>query len=155
MNTKHVINLLLGATFATFSLVACNKDDDATPLPEKVQKLLKADWKIDNITVPSKTNPAEDSTLLNACMADDIIKFSTVGYDFQDAANKCDTSVFPYFKGSFTFDVAQDSIFLSTANVNKPIRWKVALLTDTELRINWWDSISPTNKQLKTIKMKH
>jgi hypothetical protein len=156
MNTKDIFGLVCAGIISSATFVACNKDESTPqPVPEKVKKLVKSAWKINNITVPSKVNPAEDSTLLKACMADDLINFTLTGYDFQDGAVKCDTTIFPYNKGNWVYRTDIDSLYLSTSVANKDIRWKVAEVTDTTLRINWLDSISPASKQVKTIRFKH
>lgn len=155
MVKKHLLGLLCAGAITSASFVACNKDNEPAPLPAKVQKLINANWKINNITVPSANVPAEDSTLLQACTNDDVIIFGLTGYDFQDGAVKCDSAIFPYNKNDWNYDIVNDSLFLATGTPGKIIRWKVAELTDTDLRITWFDSISPTSKQLKTIRFKH
>jgi hypothetical protein len=156
MKKKHVLGLAFAGIIGSATLVACNKNDsDPQPLPEKVQKLVKANWKIVDITVPSLETAGEDSSLLKPCMADDIISFTTTGYDFQDGTNKCDSTIFPYAKNAWNYNTVNDSLLLGTSVANKVVRWKVATITDSTLRINWLDSISPTNKQVKTIKFKH
>ena len=156
MKTKHILGLVFAGIIGSATLVACNKDNsDAPPLPPKIQQLINANWKINNITVPSKVNPAEDSTLLQACTNDDVVIFAITGYDFQDGATKCDSTIFPYNKGAWNYNLATDSLLLGTAVANKVVRWKVTELTDTTLRVKWLDSISPTNKIVKTIKFKH
>ena len=72
---------------------ACKKDEK--PAPSKASKLL-FNWKITNITIPKVSQPNTDSTIYKACMSDDLVKFTNTGFDFQDGATKCDSTIFNY-----------------------------------------------------------
>ena len=131
--------------------VACNNPDPA-PIPEKIQKLIKADWKIKNITVP-KNSSSGDSSILNTCTSDDLITFGSNGvFDFQDGTVKCDTTSFNYSKGYWGYDLNNDSIQLAVITpASRYVSWKVQTLNDSVLQVNYIDSLTPANKILKTI----
>ncbi len=138
---------------AGLMLVACKKDDNPAP-PDKASKLL-FNWKITNITTPKAGQPDTDSSIFKACMTDDLIKFSNTGFDFQDATNKCDSTIFFYSRGSWAYKTATDSIQLAATTPAKYIAWKVITLNDTLLQVRYTDSINPINKINKTISFKH
>lgn len=142
------------ALFATATIVftACKKDDDTPGTAEK----LKYNWKITNISTTKVNDPATDSTLFKACMNDDIIAFASTGFDFQDGATKCDSSIFNYSKGAWAYKPAGDSILLA-ANVpaNKYTSWKIVTLNDSVLKVRYTDSTNPAKKFVKTLSFKH
>lgn len=137
---------------ACILLVACDKDDE--PVPGKASKLV-FNWKITNITTPKVGQPNSDSTLLKACMSDDIVKFTTAAFDFQDGTTKCDSTIFNYAKGTWAYKVASDSIQLFSAAPAKYTSWKVLTLNDSMLLVRYVDSANPAKKILKTISFKH
>lgn len=153
MKTISILKFLAVVVCCTAVFAAC-KDNDTDPVPDKVKKLMH-DWKITAISVPKSGAPETDSSLLKTCMADDIIKFNSTGFDFQDGANKCDTSIFYYSKGSWAYDLGADSIKLGATNPVKYRSWKVILLNDSVMRVKFVDSISPNYKPTKTISFKH
>ncbi len=146
----------MAATIATSTLfLACEKDETtSTPVPDQVKKLMY-DWKITNITTPKKTDPNTDSVISKSCMSDDIIKLMSTGFDFQDGTNKCDSTVFPYSKGAWAYDLAKDSIRLGSSTPQKYFSWKVIKLNDSVLQVKYIDSTTPSNKLTKTISFKH
>jgi hypothetical protein len=144
------------ALFVTAAVVltACKKDDD-NPVPGPVAKLM-FNWKITDISTPKANDPATDSTLLKPCMADDIIKLSNTGFDFQDGANKCDSTIFNYSKGGWAYKTTGDSIQLAaTSPAAKYTSWKIVTLNDSILKVRYTDSTNPAKKILKTISFKH
>ena len=145
---------MLALVIAAGSLfVACNKDDNPTPVPDKVKKLM-VDWKIDNIVTPKKNQPEVDSVILKACMTDDIIRFNNSGFDFQDGTAKCDSTVFNYAKWIWAYKIVEDSIQLGATVPAKYWSWKVITLNDSVLKVKYIDSANPANKMLKTISFK-
>ena len=153
MKKTNILKMLAGAFCCTAVFVACSKDPvDNTP--DKVKKLM-TDWKITAISVPKAGAPETDSSLLKTCMGDDIIRFNAAGFDFQDGANKCDSSIFYYSKGSWAYDLAADSIKLGATNPVKYRSWKVITLNDSILKVKFIDSLNPANKVTKTISFKH
>lgn len=134
--------------------MACNKDNNPAPLPEPLQKLM-FDWKITSITTPKKTDPSTDSVISKTCMTDDVIRFSSTGFDFQDGTNKCDSTVFPYSKGIWAYDLAKDSIRIGAITPQQYISWKVLKLNDSVLQVKYVDSLDTEDKITKTISFKH
>lgn len=138
---------------ATVVFAACKKDE-APAVPDKASKLMFS-WKITAITIPKVGQPSTDSSIYKTCMSDDIIKFSTAGYDFQDGTIKCDSAAFHYSKGSWAYKIAADSIQLSSTTPVKYAAWKVLTLNDSSLVVRYTDSINPVTKIIKTISFKH
>ena len=134
--------------------MACNKDDNPAPVPDKVKKMM-FDWKITNITTPKKNQPEVDSVILKTCMSDDIIRFNATGFDFQDGTTKCDSSIFYYSKGGWAYKLVEDSIQLGATTPAKYLSWKVITLNDSILMVKYTDSLNPANKISKTISFKH
>jgi hypothetical protein len=153
MKKTNIVKLLAGLFCCTAIFVACSKDPVDTT-PAKVKKLM-FDWKITAISVPKSGAPTTDSSLLKACMSDDIVRFNSTGFDFQDGASKCDTSIFYYSKGAWVYDLAADSIKLGATNPIKYRSWKVITLNDSILKVKFVDSLNPANKLTKTISFKH
>jgi hypothetical protein len=152
MIKKSLLKFLSGSIVTCLVLVACNKDDN--PYNDKERKMMH-NWRITNITVPKSGDPATDSTVLKTCMNDDLIKFVNSGFDFQDGTNKCDSSIFRYAKGSWSYKTAGDSIQLFSTNPAKYTAWKILVLNDSILQVKYTDSVVPTNKVTKTISFKH
>jgi hypothetical protein len=153
MKKINILKLLAVALCCNAMFIACSKDPvDSTP--EKVKKLMH-DWRITGISVPKAGQPEADSSLLKTCMTDDIVRFTTAGFDFLDGANKCDSSIFYYSKGNWAYDLAADSIKLGATNPGKYRSWKVITLNDSILRVKFIDSLNPANKLTKTISFKH
>jgi len=153
MKKISILKFLTVAVCCSTIFIAC-KNNDTDPVPDKVKKLMH-DWKITSITVPKASAPETDSSLLKTCMADDIIQFNSTGFDFQDGAIKCDTSIFYYSKGSWAYDLSADSIQLGATNPVKYRSWKVVLLNDSIMKVKFIDSLNPANKLTKTISFKH
>lgn len=152
MIKNNIIKLIAVTLSISAVLLACKKDDK--PVPSKASKLL-FNWKITNITTPKVGQPDTDSTLYKACMSDDIIKFTNTGFDFQDGATKCDSSIFNYAKGNWGYKIASDSIQLSSTSPAKYTSWKVITLNDSILQVRYTDSVNPLKKFNKTISFKH
>ena len=153
MTKRNIFKLFAVALASAALLQACDKDD-TPPMPEKARKLLY-NWKITAITTPSINQPGTDSSLLNACMTDDLIKFNTAGFDFQDGNTKCDSTVFYYSKGNWGYNVANDSIILNATTPVKYLSWKVITLNDSVLQVKYTDSLNVAKKISKTISFKH
>lgn len=153
MKKPGILNFLTAVVCCTALFAAC-KNNDTDPVPDKVKKLMQ-DWKITAISVPKSGAPETDSSLLKTCMADDIVRFNSAGFDFQDGANKCDTSIFYYSKGNWAYDLGTDSIRLGATNPVKYRSWKVILLNDSVMRVKFIDSTNPASKLTKTISFKH
>lgn len=152
MNKMTIVKSFLILLTASTILTSCDKDDDVTPDPAA---RLKFDWKIVDITTPKVNQPATDSSLLKACMSDDIVKFSNAGFDFQDGAAKCDSTIFPYAKGSWQYDLSNDSLRLAPTSVGKYMSWKITKLNDSVLTVRYTDSTNPAKKIAKSIYFKH
>lgn len=152
---KNNISKLI-ALFVTAGIVltSCDKDDDGTP--DQVRRMM-FNWKITDITTPKVNQPATDSSLYKACMADDVIKFSNTGFEFLDGANTCDTTIFPYAKGSWTYRLSGDSVQMASTQPapGRYSSWKVLTLNDTLLKVRYTDSTNPAKKIQKTISFKH
>jgi hypothetical protein len=145
------VTLILAASLI---FVACKKDDTSV-VPDKASKLMFS-WKITAITTPKAGQPEVDSSIYKACMSDDLIKFSNTGYDFQDGAIKCDSTIFRYSKGNWGYKIASDSIQLSsTTTPVKYASWKVLTLNDSVLLVRYTDSTNPVAKIVKTVSFKH
>lgn len=150
---KNIVKFLLAAIVSSTLFVACKKDDNTAPVPEKIKKLMNT-WKISNITTPKINQPDTDSSILKACMSDDIILFNNAGFDFMDGINKCDSSIFHYAKGSWTYQLTTDSIQLNATPPGKYVSWKVITLNDSLLLVKYTDSLNPVNKISKKILFK-
>jgi hypothetical protein len=153
MFKKQLLTFLFVSILGGLLLQSCKKDDNPTPIPDKIKKLMH-NWKITSITTP-KVGQDVDSVISKACMADDVIKFSTTGFDFQDGTNKCDSSVFYYSKGSWAYNIATDSIQLGATTPVKYMSWKVITLNDSIMQVKFTDSTIPAKKIQKTISFKH
>ncbi len=151
---KNIVKFLVAAMVSSALFMACKKDDNVTPVPDKVKKLM-ATWKISSITTPKINQPAVDSIISKACMSDDIILFNNAGFDFKDGTAKCDSSVFHYAKGSWVYQLTTDSIQLNATAPAKYVSWKVIILNDTLLQVKYTDSLNPANKVSKKISFKH
>ena len=154
MNKKNIAKLFAIILLSAGILQACKKDDNPPIVPDKVKKLL-FDWKITAITTPKVGQPDVDSALIKACMSDDIIRFNNTGFDFQDATTKCDSTVFPYSKGNWAYDLTKDSIQMLATTPAKYLSWKVITLNDSIMQIRYTDSLNPTKQISKTISFKH
>lgn len=153
MKQNNFLKSIVVVVASCLIFVACKKDDDINPVPDKASKLMFS-WKITNITVPKVGQPATDSTVYKTCMSDDIIKFTSTGYDFQDGTAKCDSTIFPYSKGNWAYKIAADSIQLSSTAPVKYASWKIVILNDSMLQVKYTDSINPAKKVNKTISFK-
>lgn len=152
MTKSNILKFIAVTLTASAMLVACKKDEN--PIPDKASKLMFS-WKITNITTPKLAQPETDSTLYKACMSDDVIKFTNTGFDFQDGATKCDSTIFNYAKGSWGYKIAADSIQLASTSPAKYTSWKVITLNDSILQVRYTDSVNPLKKINKTISFKH
>lgn len=150
------INIVKYAAVAvcSISLLAACKKDPVDNTPDKIKKMLYS-WKITGISVPKANQPDVDSSLFKPCMNDDIIKFNNTAFDFQDGTTRCDSTIFYYSKGSWSFDLVKDSIKLSATNPSKYVSWKVVTLNDSILKVRFIDSLNPARKLNKTISFKH
>ncbi len=138
---KNIVKFLVKAMVSSTLFGACKKDDSTTAVPDKVRKLMTT-WKISSISTPKINQPDTDSVITKACMSDDIILFSNVGFDFQDGTSKCDSSIFHYAKGNTTAPAKYAS-------------WKAITLNDTLMQIKYTDSLNPAKKGIKNISFKH
>lgn len=154
MIKKNIFLLFTAAIVGGVILQSCKKDDKPTPVPDKVVKLLH-DWKITDITTPKAAQADVDSSVVKTCSTDDIIKFSKTGFDFQDGATKCDSTIFPYSKGNWSYNLVTDSIQLNATTPAKYMSWKVIKLNDSIMQVRYTDSLNPLKKLLKTISFKH
>jgi hypothetical protein len=152
MNNK-IFQFLVIALVGGFLMQSC-KDDDDIPVNEKVRKA-SFNWKITSITTPKAGQPDTDSSLLKTCMSDDLIKFNSTGFVFDDGTAKCDSTVFYYSKGSWAYKLAEDSIQLNATTPSKYMSWKVLLLNDSIMKVRYIDSLNPAKKISKTISFKH
>lgn len=155
MKKQNLIKLILIAAAGSMAMMACN-NTDPVPLPEKLQKLIQTDWKINDITVPKKAAPGGDSSIRLTCMNDDLMLFGSNGiYDFQDGTAKCDSTAFKYSKGYWGYDLNNDSVQLAVITPTaKYVSWKVLTLNDSVLKVTYIDSTIPANKIIKTISFK-
>ncbi len=155
MKKKNISKVMAAIFVSAGLLLACKKDSNPTPVvPDKVKMILH-DWKITNITTPKIGQPGTDSSILKACMADDVVKFTITGFDFQDGAIKCDSTVFQYTKGAWAYDLNKDSIQLLATAPAKYLSWKVLTLNDSTMKVTYTDSLNPEKKIAKTISFKH
>lgn len=153
MNKNKFIKFFSIALIGAAVFQACKKDD-APAIPDKVKKVM-FDWQITNITTPKAGQPDVDSSLLKTCMSDDVISFTTTGFNFKDGTSKCDSTVFYYSKGDWAYNLANDSIQLNATTPAKYMSWKVVTLNDSVMKVRYTDSVNPANKILKTISFKH
>lgn len=151
---KNIFKFLVVLLSVNVLITSCDKDDNIPATPDKVKKMM-FDWKITAITVPKKTDASVDSSIIKTCSSDDLIKFNSSGFDFQDGTTKCDTSIFYYSKGAWSYDLTNDSIKLSATNPTKYMSWKVLTLNDSILKVKFIDSTNTANKLTKTVSFKH
>ncbi len=134
---------------------ACDKDDK--PVSAKERQLSAKEWKITDITRPKISNTSQDSSIMKACTGDDRLVFGINGnsrpFQLKDNTNKCDSTIFYYDNGSWAINGAQDQVQLTGARRTQ--KWKILLLNDSILRVQWRDSISTSNNVLKTISLKN
>lgn len=147
-NSKYLLVGLISLLF----MQACKKDNNGPDVPDKVKKLL-FNWRITGITTPSESGT--DSSISKACMSDDLIKFTQAGFDFDDGAAKCDSTLFFYSKGNWAYKLTDDSIQLAATTPSKYLSWKVLLLNDSIMKVRYTDSLNPAKKLVKTISFKH
>lgn len=149
---QRITSLLLAAALVT-TFVACDKDDNE--LPNQQERWITAkEWKIQDITRKSLANPNQDSSIIKECSGDDRLAFSA-NHNFQlkDGTTKCDSAIFKYDTGSWTYSPAQNQLVL-TGNI-KVQKWQVQTLNDSVMKVQWLDSIAVDNKVLKTIHLKN
>ena len=149
---KQPIAFLLMTSLLTTIIVGCDKEDTIPPSPHESLLTLR-EWKIVDITRKSLTNPEKDSSLLKTSNGDDRVKFFTNRqFDISDGTLKSDSTLL-YDKGSWSYVSTQNVIQL--AGTKRAQKWQVQLLNDTLLKVQWLDSVSATNKVLKTIQLKN
>ena len=154
MIKNSIANFIALTVVSAVVFTACKKDDDNN-VPDRAKKIMHT-WKITDITTPKVNQPATDSTIYKPCMADDLIKFSNTGFDFEDGATKCDSSIFHYAKGSWGYNAADSIQLLSTVpTAGKYTSWKIVTLNDSILQVKYTDSANPAKKMSKTISFKH
>ena len=146
-SSKYLLLLLTGLMM----MQACNKDDNPI-VPDKAKKLM-FNWRITGITTPSEGGT--DSSISKTCMTDDLIKFTQTGFDFDDGASKCDSTLFYYSKGNWAYKLTEDSIQLMATTPSKYLSWKVLELNDSIMKVRYTDSLNPAKKHVKTISFKH
>jgi hypothetical protein len=151
---KHLSNskLFFVALIGLSIMQACNKDNNGPQVPDKVKKLMY-NWHITDITVPRESGA--DSSISKTCTSDDLAKFTQAGFDFDDGAAKCDSTLFFYSKGNWTYKLTDDSIQLVATTPAKYLSWKVLLLNDSIMKVRYTDSLNPAKKLVKTISFKH
>lgn len=154
MIKNNISKLILLLVTAGAFLTACKDDDN--PQADRERKIMH-NWRMTAITTPKVGQPTVDSSISKPCMTDDLMKFSSAGFDFEDGATKCDTTIFPYSKGTWFYKLAGDSIQLlrSAPTPAKYTSWKVLLLNDSVMQVRYTDSTNPANKINKTISFKH
>ncbi len=152
MKNNNILKCIALFFAGGFILAACNKDDK--PAPDKTSKLLY-NWKITSIMTNKVGQTALDSSVFNACMNDDVVKFTSTGFDFQDGTVKCDSTVFKYSKGNWAYKIASDSIQLASTTPVKYASWKVLTLNDSILKVQYVDSTIPAKKVNQLVSFKH
>lgn len=147
MKTKHYLLAMCVLSITVFA--SCKKDKDEPRLNEKELLLTAHTWKVTSITVPKITNGEVDSTITTECSLLATVDFKT-GHTFEitDPEKNCDNTAVPYSKGTWTFTSVNDVL---TLKGSKEMSWKIATLSDTELKATFRDSISPEKIQIKTI----
>lgn len=156
---KQMIPKSLYATVVLAGLLAglqsCDKEE--TTLTAKEKQLTAREWKITDITRKKTTDPTQDSSIHKACTTDDRLVFSMNGnnrsFQLKDNTAKCDSAIFFYDNGNWAFNNLQDQIQLTGAKRTQ--QWKILLLNDSILRVQWRDSLSTTNNVLKIISLKN
>ena len=134
---------------------ACDKDDE--PVTAKEKQISAREWKITDITRPKILNISQDSSIMKACTGDDRLVFglngNTRSVQLKDNISKCDSTIFFYDNGSWAINGAQDQVQLNGAK--RIQKWKILLLNDSIMKVQWRDSISNSNNVLKTISLKN
>ena len=150
---KNYRKQIILAAFAGLSLVACNSNsDDYPPLHPMIQKITAHTWKVGSIYTPSKTNPAQDSSIAKACtISGALIGFNVQGiFQFQDnTAGGCDSTVLPYDAGYWGLKNTEDSLLF--AGIKKSQRMRLLKLTDDTLQVRFVDTLGVQNYVQKTI----
>jgi hypothetical protein len=147
----QILGTVLLSAFIILS--SCSKDEEPQ-LTQKDVQLTSKEWKITGITRKSIANPGEDSSILKTCSTDDRLLFAT-NHQFQlkDGTTKCDSAIFQYDAGSWSFSANQSVLALTGAKRNQS--WKILTLNDSTMKVEWLDSLSANNKVLKTIALKN
>lgn len=149
---KMKVSLL--AIAAAVALVSCEKDNNEPSPITKEQLLVTSEWKITDITRKSLTNILQDSSILKSCHTDDRFLFaSSKGFQFKDNTAKCDSLILQYDAGTWKFNNTQD--VLEITGQKKVQIWKVLTLNDSIMKVQWMDSVSASNKVLKTLSFKN
>lgn len=134
---------------------ACDKDDE--PVTAKERQISAKEWKITDITRPKILNTSQDSSIMKACTGDDRLVFgingNTRSFQLKDNTSKCDSTIFFYDNGNWAINGAQDQVQLNGARRTQ--KWKILLLNDSIMKVQWRDSISTSNNVLKTISLKN
>ncbi|HEX2534941.1 MAG TPA: lipocalin family protein [Chitinophagaceae bacterium] len=137
----------------TTGLVSCDKEDSQNQSTRERQ-LTAREWRITDITRKKVTNTTQDSSILKDCSADDRLSFTAgKAFNFKDNNTKCDTTIFQYDAGTWSLNSAQN--VLSLAGGIRTQKWTILSMNDSLMNVEWLDSIAPTNKVLKTIKLKN
>ena len=152
---KQTVFFFFFFLFTLTVFVACKKENKSLTTVEK--QLSAREWQITSITRPKISNPAEDSSIAKNCSTDDRLTFGINGnsrsFQFKDNSAKCDTTIFQYDNGAWLLNSSENNLQLNGAI--RLQNWKILLLNDSILKVQWLDSISTSNKVLKTITLKN
>ncbi len=148
MNFKNIIKGSFVLAIASFSLIACSKDDNDN-LPQKVKLLINKDWKIKKVNVIATDN--SETSVYKNCMTDDVLKFTTANYNFSDGTTACDSTILPYFASTYTINTTTDSLFLKAKTTNHIQKMKITKLTADSLIVRWTDDANSSAVVVKEL----
>lgn len=144
--------IVLAAAFVFF-LAACNKSVNGPDLTPQQKSLTSRIWKLNSLTVPQKSDPLKDSSIIQPCADSALLAFDIYGaFQFADGSkNGCDSTIVPYDKGMWSISKDSDSLVLKG---KRNFAWKLEKLNDTIIVASFRDSTSPSNNWLKKITLK-
>ncbi|HMR91099.1 MAG TPA: hypothetical protein PKC69_02250 [Chitinophagaceae bacterium] len=146
---KRIAAFIIVALLAT----ACMKNMEQGP-SQREQQLYSRQWKLVEVSQKSQADPSADSSILKGCHADDVIRLSANGeFAILDNQSTCDSGILKYDAGIWLISLDQQKLLLSGQRGEK--LWNITTLNDSVLQVTWLDSISASDKTLKTILMKN
>lgn len=150
MKIRNVI-VCLGISTMIY-LSACQKTENGRVLTPQEIALTGKIWKLNSLTVSSKTNPSLDSSITTSCGDSALMAFDIFGvYQLADPSKSCDSSIVPYSNGNWAITGDNDTLVLYS---KRNFAWKIETLNDTIFKASFRDSTSPENNWLKKITLK-
>ncbi|MEO6838911.1 MAG: hypothetical protein ABI185_11035 [Ginsengibacter sp.] len=150
---KHIKLVLYSAIACTLLFAACKKTVNGPTLTPLQKALTGRVWRLQSLTVPQKSDPSKDSSIIQPCADSALLAFDVYGsFQLADRSkNGCDSTVVPYDQGIWGISSDSDSLLLKG---KRTFKWKLEKLNDTIIIATFRDSISPIKNWLKKITLK-